>query len=290
MATNSEITWLCKMICDKSGICLTEDKVYLIESRLEPLIKANGHHTLSQLIAELHNVTWSELHDRVVEALTTNETYFFRDGAPFDALRDKLIPDLIKKRGHEKKLRLWCGAASTGQEPYSIMMTLNEHFPELMNWDISLLATDISEKVIARCKAGRYSQLEIERGLPPALLQRYFTKNGVHWDVQPSLRTRIEFRQLNLLDSWFNLGRFDIVFMRNVLIYFDVDTKRSLFGKVRKVLAQDGYLLLGGAESPLNIDNHFVRFPYDRAGVYRLLQPQESPCVDPKSDRYPIIK
>jgi chemotaxis protein methyltransferase CheR len=185
---------------------------------------------------------------------------------------------------------MWCGAASTGQEPYTIMMVLREHFPSLLNWDVKLLATDLSAKVLARCKAGRYTQQEVERGLPPATLTRFFTKVGNEWEVKDSIRAGIEFRELNLLDSWFNLGRFDIVFMRNVLIYFDVEVKRMLFGKIRKVLSPDGYLLLGGAESPLNIDNQFVRYPFDRGGIYRQLEPAESPSVDPKSDRYPAIR
>jgi chemotaxis protein methyltransferase CheR len=290
MIPPSDIAWLIKMICDKSGICLTSDKAYLIESRLEPLLAQHGYKTFNDLLVALRKVSSSSLHDRVVEAMTTNETYFFRDVAPFDALRDKLIPDLMSKRAGEKKLRMWCGAASTGQEPYSIMMTLRESFPALANWDVKLLATDLSEKVITRCKEGRYTQQEVDRGLPPALLSRYFKKNGVQWEVQDTLRSHVEFRVMNLLDSWFNLGRFDIVFMRNVLIYFDVDVKRQLFGKIRKVLTPDGYMLLGGAESPLNIDNNFVRFPFERAGVYRLLEPQESPSIDPKSDRYPAIR
>jgi chemotaxis protein methyltransferase CheR len=284
------MSWLCKMIRDKSGIVLGEDKLYLIESRLKPLAEKNGHRTLGDLIIALRKVEWSPLHYAVIDAMTTNETYFFRDIAPFDALREKLIPDIMKKRAGEKTLHMWCGAASTGQEPYSIMMTLREHFPSLQNWDVKLLATDLSTKVLARCKAGRYTQQEVERGLPPATLTRFFNKVGNEWEAKDNIRAGIEFRELNLLDSWFNLGRFDIVFMRNVLIYFDVEVKRMLFGKIRKVLVPDGYLLLGGAESPLNIDNQFVRFPYERGGIYRQLEPTESPSVDPKSDRYPVVK
>lgn len=290
MTMTTEMSWLCKMIRDKSGIVLGEDKLYLIESRLKPIAEKNGHRTLGDLIIALRKVEWSPLHYAVIDAMTTNETYFFRDIAPFDALRDKLIPDIMKKRAGEKKLHMWCGAASTGQEPYSIMMTLREHFPSLQNWDVKLLATDLSTKVLARCKAGRYTQQEVERGLPPASLTRFFNKVGTEWEAKDNIRAGIEFRELNLLDSWFNLGRFDIVFMRNVLIYFDVEVKRMLFGKIRKVLAPDGYLLLGGAESPLNIDNQFVRYPFERGGIYRLLAPAESPSTDPKSDRYPVLK
>ena len=290
MAMTTEMSWLCKMIRDKSGIVLGEDKLYLLESRLKPVAEKNGHRTIGDLIIALRKVEWSPLHYSVIDAMTTNETYFFRDIAPFDALRDKLIPDIMKKRAGEKKLHMWCGAASTGQEPYTIMMVLREHFPSLLNWDVKLLATDLSAKVLARCKSGRYSQQEVERGLPPATLTRFFTKVGNEWEAKDSIRAGIEFRELNLLDSWFNLGRFDIVFMRNVLIYFDVEVKRMLFGKIRKVLSPDGYLLLGGAESPLNIDNQFVRFPYDHGGIYRQLEPAESPSVDPKSDRYPAVR
>jgi chemotaxis protein methyltransferase CheR len=290
MAMTTDMTWLCKMIRDRSGIVLGEDKLYLLESRLKPIAEKNGCRALGDLIVALRKVEWSPLHHQVIDAMTTNETYFFRDIAPFEALREQLIPDLIRKRSGEKRLHLWCGAASTGQEPYSIMMTLREHFPQLQSWDVRLLATDLSTKVLARCKAARYSQQEVERGLPPALLARYFTRQGTEWEAKDSIRANIEFRELNLLDSWFNLGRFDIVFMRNVLIYFDVEVKRMLFGKIRKVLSPDGYLLLGGAESPLNLDHLFVRHPYERGGIYRLLAPAESPSVDPKSDRYPAIR
>jgi chemotaxis protein methyltransferase CheR len=290
MALTTEMSWLCKMIRDKSGIVLGEDKLYLLESRLNPVAEKNGFRTIGDLIIALRKVEWSPMHYQVIDAMTTNETYFFRDIAPFDALRDKLIPDIMKKRAGEKRLHMWCAAASTGQEPYSIMMTLREHFPSLQTWDVKLLATDISTKVLTRCKAARYTQQEVERGLPPASLNRFFTKVGNEWEAKENIRAGIEFRELNLLDSWFNLGRFDIVFMRNVLIYFDVEVKRMLFGKVRKVLSPDGYLLLGGAESPLNIDNNFVRFPFDRGGIYRQLAPAESPSVDPKSDRYPVVK
>ena len=290
MTMTAEMTWLCKMIRDKSGIVLGEDKLYLLESRLKSIAEKNNCRTLTELTVILRKQDWSPLHHQIIDAMTTNETYFFRDIAPFDALREKLIPDLIKKRSAEKKIHLWCGAASTGQEPYSIMMTLRENFPSLQAWDIKLTATDLSSKALARCKSGRYSQQEVERGLPVALLNRYFTKQGNEWEAKESIRVGIEFRELNLLDSWFNLGRFDIVFMRNVLIYFDVEIKRMLFGKIRKILAPDGYLLLGGAESPFNLDNQFVRFPYDRGGVYRNLEPAELPSVDPNSDRYPIIR
>jgi chemotaxis protein methyltransferase CheR len=290
MAFTNEMMWLCKLIHSKAGIVLGEDKLYLLEARLKPLAERAGLRSLYELVGRLKQQDWSPLHYEVVDAMTTNETYFFRDVAPFEALRDKLLPDLIARRSGEKRLHMWCGAASTGQEPYTIMMTLREHFPMLASWDVKLLATDFSAKVLARCRAGRYSQQEVDRGLPPALLQRYFTKQDNEWTVKDQLRVGVEFRELNLLDSWFNLGRFDIVFMRNVLIYFDPETKRMLFGKIRKVMAGDGYLLLGGAESPLNLDNQLVRFPYDRGGIYRQLAPREAPPMDPKSDRYPTIR
>lgn len=290
MALSADMSWLCKMIRDKSGIVLGEDKLYLLDSRLTPLAEKNHFCSIGDLITALRRVEWSPLHGQVIEAMTTNETYFFRDVAPFDALRDKLIPDLMEKRAQDKRLHMWCGAASTGQEAYSIMMTIREHFPALQSWDVKLLATDLSTKVITRCKAARYTQQEVERGLPSTALNRFFTKVGNEWEAKDTIRANIEFHELNLLDSWFNLGRFDIVFMRNVLIYFDVEVKRMLFGKIRKVLSPDGYLFLGGAESPLNLDNHFVRCPFERGGIYRQLAPAESPSVDPKSDRYPTIR
>ena len=206
---SSNVSWLCRVIHERTGIVLGEDKVYLIESRLHELIESSGEDSLDDFLAQKRSQPWGESHREMADLLTTNETYFFRDIAPFDALKYKLIPDIIAKRTPEKKLRIWCGAASTGQEPYSVNMILQDNFPRLRDWNVSILATDLSERVIKRCREGIYSQQEIDRGLPPMLVARHFDKENDKFRIKDPLRENIEFKVMNLLDSWFNLGTFD---------------------------------------------------------------------------------
>lgn len=283
----TDASYLCKLVRERSGIVLGEDKSYLLEARLAPLAQAEKFADIGALVSRLRQSDWSPLHYAVVDAMTTNETYFFRDVSPFDALRLHILPEMIALRAKERTLRIWCAACSTGQEAYSILMTIREHFPQLIGWDLRLLATDISTRVLARAQAGRYTQQEAARGLDPTLLNRHFSQDGNDWVAHERLRTAIEWREMNLLSTWFNIGTFDLVFVRNVMIYFDVAIKRELFGKLRKVATPDGYLFLGGAESPLNIDSQWVRVPYERGGVYRQLRPGEPPSTNPRSERYP---
>jgi chemotaxis protein methyltransferase CheR len=284
---SADASYICKLVRDRSGIVLGEDKQYLLEARLAPLAQAERFAGIGELVARLRLSDWSPLHYAVVDAMTTNETYFFRDVSPFAALRQRILPEMITLRARERALRIWCAACSTGQEAYSILMTIREHFPQLAGWNLHLLATDISTRVLARAQAGRYTQQEAARGLDPSLLSRHFIREGNDWVAHARLREAIEWREMNLLSSWFNIGAFDLVFVRNVMIYFDIAIKRELFGKLRHVLKPDGYLFLGGAESPLNIDSHWVRVPFERGGVYRQLQPGEPPSTNPRSQRYP---
>jgi chemotaxis protein methyltransferase CheR len=206
----------------------------------------------------------------VVEAMTTNETTFFRDVYPFDALRDQLIPELMQRRAAQRQLVIWSGACSTGQEPYTIAMLLREHFPALTAWQVRILATDLSSEVLDRAKTGRYSQAEVNRGLPATFLVKYFRKHGVEWQIVDEIRRMVEFSELNLNEAWSRVPPCDLVFMRNVLIYFDVETKRTILGKLRRVIRPDGYHFLGGAETTMNLDDMYQRIAFGKTGYYRL--------------------
>jgi chemotaxis protein methyltransferase CheR len=209
------------------------------------------------------------MHRQAVEAMTTNETSFFRDHHPFDALRTQIIPDLINRKAASKQLTIWCAAASTGQEPYSVAMLLREHFPVLTSWKLTFIATDLSTQVLAKARSGRYGQLEVNRGLPAPLLVKYFTKDGTEWVVKEELRNMIDYRELNLIETWPALPVLDLVMIRNVLIYFDVPTKKKILGNIRQRMAPHGYLMLGGAETTLGIDEQFERVQIDKGVAYR---------------------
>jgi chemotaxis protein methyltransferase CheR len=206
----------------------------------------------------------------VVEAMTTNETSFFRDLSPFLALKECFLPDLIARRASMRCLSIWCGASSSGQEPYSIMLTILEHFPELKDWRIRFLATDISGAMLKRCQEGIYSQLEVNRGLPASLLTKYFSKKGTHWQIDEDIRKRIEFREMNLAGSWPLFPTMDLVVLRNVMIYFDGETKKNILKKIRHILDPQGYLLLGGTETTINLDDQYERVAVNGTSCYRI--------------------
>jgi chemotaxis protein methyltransferase CheR len=266
----ADSTFLRGLVRARSGIVLGEDKGYLLESRLMPLAKLAGLPGLEEMTVRLRAEPSGQLARKVVEAMTTNETFFFRDIHPFECLRKIVLPDLVAKRNAERRLDLWCAATSTGQEPYTIAMVLRENFPQIANWTTRFLASDISSEVLRRAREGRYSQLEVNRGLPAPLLTRHFTKDGPDWRVMDDLRRMIEFKEQNLLDSFQISGHFDVIFLRNVLIYFDVETKKQILAKCRRLLRPDGYLFLGGAETTMNLDESFARVDYDKGGCYRL--------------------
>jgi chemotaxis protein methyltransferase CheR len=268
--TTFDLELIRKLVRDRSGIVLGADKAYLIESRLAPVARANGLDSLEGLCLRLRGNDATALQRQVIEAMTTNETLFFRDGHPWETLGKTVLPDIMAKRQAQKRLTIWCAAASTGQEPYTIAMVIRDLLPSLMQWQLRIIATDIAADVLTRARAGIYSQLEVGRGLPPAYLSRYFAKTGNEWQLKEEIRRMVEFRELNLLESYGVVGTADVVLMRNVLIYFDVETKRQILTKVRRTMAPDGYFFLGGAETTLNIDDHFERLPGDRGGCYRL--------------------
>ena len=253
------LEYVCDLVRTRSAIVLAREKAYLVQSRLEPIAKREGLTGINELVEKLRHSPYGRLPSLVIEAMTTNETSFFRDMTPFQILKDQLLPEIMAHRALTKRLNIWCGASSSGQEPYSIIFTLFEHFPELMNWEISFVATDISEEMLARCREGKYSQMEVNRGLPVRLLTKYFSKRGMGWQIKKEVRDRIEFQPMNLIGTWLPLPILDLVFVRNVMIYFDTETKKDILQKIGKILSPQGYLLLGGSETTINLDDQYER-------------------------------
>jgi chemotaxis protein methyltransferase CheR len=252
---------------DHSGLDLSADKQYLIESRLLPLSRKSGLPGISELVQKMKAGS-PALIAQVVEAMTTNETFFFRDKVPFDHFRDTIVPEVLKARAGRKSIRIWCAAGSTGQEPYSLAMCLKEMSAALAGWRVEIIATDLSQEVLEKSKAGVYSQFEVQRGLPIQLLVKHFKQNGELWQISPEIRAMVQHRQLNLLHDFSSLGTFDVIFCRNVLIYFDQDTKINIFGRLARIMEADGFLVLGAAETVVGLTDVFKPFP-DKRGLYR---------------------
>lgn len=269
--TPAEFQCVCEFVRDRSAIVLEPGKEYLVESRLAPLAKELHLDSVGAVIRRLAANPDNGLGTRVVEAMVTSETSFFRDMHPFESLRKHVLPDLISRRRSERALNVWCAAASTGQEPYSVALLLREHFPELADWRVSHVATDLSADVLARARAGRFSQLEVNRGLPAALLMKHFRQHGSTWVLDDDVRRAVEFREMNLAKPWPWLPRLDLILLRNVMIYFDTATKRSILGRAARLLRPDGYLLLGGAETTLNLEDSLRRVDAVKGGFYQLV-------------------
>ena len=267
--TSDEFTYVSKLIREKSAIVLEPGKEYLVESRLTPVAKALEFDSISALVRALRTKRDVKLIGEVVDAMTTNETLFFRDRHPFEALQEEILPDLIQRRAKEKTLNIWCAASSSGQEPYSVCILLRENFPQLHDWKINFLTTDISPLMLERTKAGVYSQLEVNRGMPAKLMVKYFKKDGAAWQIAPELRNMLEVKPLNLSGHWGLMPKFDIVFIRNVLIYFDAEVKKQIMGKIRKLLTPGGIMFLGGSETTINIDNEFDRVRAGGTWIYK---------------------
>jgi chemotaxis protein methyltransferase CheR len=268
--TATEYDYIRQLIQKSAGIVLEAGKEYLVEARLAPIIREAKLNTMADLIKKLQASSVDPLHKKVTDAMTTNETSFFRDQHPFESLRRLVLPDLLAKRAASKTLSIWCAASSSGQEPYTIAMTLFESIPAIRDWKLTFIATDLSRQMVERSRAGRYSQLEVNRGLPAPLMVKYFKKDGLEWQIDEKLRSAIDFRELNLLGSWGQMPQLDIVFIRNVLIYFDSDTKKEIFRRIRGLIRPDGYMFLGGAETTMNLDESFQRNPAERSGIYQL--------------------
>jgi chemotaxis protein methyltransferase CheR len=252
-----------------AGIVLEAGKEYLVEARLAAVARESGFASVGALLQHLRETPLGRAHWQAIEALTTNETSFFRDEHPFTALREAILPDLITRRAATRTLNIWCGAASTGQEPYSLAMLLRDRFPQLLHWNISFLATDLSEAVLARAREGRFNAAELGRGLPPEYRQRYFTPDGGDLRVCDDIRRMVTFRAMNLIGPWPHLPELDLVLLRNVLIYFNVETKRAILQKIQRHLRPDGCLLLGAAESTLHIEASYEVVHLDRTAYYR---------------------
>ncbi|WP_291869058.1 protein-glutamate O-methyltransferase CheR [Bradyrhizobium sp.] len=264
--TPSDYEFLRRLLKERSGLDLSSDKHYLVESRLIPLARRVGLPGIGELVQQLRGGA-EPLTCEVVEAMTTNETFFFRDKIPFDHLKEAVLPALAQARAGSRALRIWCAASSTGQEPYSIAMCVKE-FAALAGWRIEIVATDLSQDVLEKSKTGIYSQFEVQRGLPIQMLVKHFKQIGELWQLDADIRGMVQHRQLNLLQDFSHLGTFDVIFCRNVLIYFDQTTKIGVFERMSKMLESDGVLALGAAETVVGISDAFKPYP-ERRGLYR---------------------
>ena len=251
----------------RSGLVLSADKQYLVESRLLPVARKAGLANLSELVTVLKLAQDPALMTAVVEAMTTNESFFFRDKTPFEHFRMTIMPALLAARRNSRSIRIWCAAAASGQEPYSLAMCLKEIQSEIAGWRIELLATDLSGEVLEKARIGLYTQFEVQRGLPIQLLIKYFWQTGELWQIAPDIRAMVRYRQLNLLADFNQLGTFDLIFCRNVLIYFDQETKIDVLDRLARVTAGDGYLVLGAAETVVGLTDRF-KVVTDKRGLY----------------------
>ncbi len=261
--------FISEFLRSKSGLVLTPEKSYLLESRLTPIARRLELGGVEELILRVKTKNESDLVTEVVEAMTTNESFFFRDIKPFDLFRDHVLPHLLEARASSKSFRIWCAAASSGQEPYSLAITLMEQKMKLAGWRYDILGTDISRNILAKAKEGVYSQFEVQRGLPISLLVKYFSQEGDKWRIKPEVQEKVKYDYFNLLDSAASLGKFDVVFCRNVLIYFDQKTKGEVLSRIAGLMPPDGMLFLGGAETVLGVSDAFKPIPGQR-GVYGL--------------------
>jgi chemotaxis protein methyltransferase CheR len=281
MISETDLAFVRQFVLERTGIVLSAEKRYLVETRLAPVALKFGIDTLGALAGRL------KLGDRALEAaaidaITTNETLFFRDKLPFDLFRDVVMPRLVAARRAPGPIRIWCAACSSGQEPYSLAMILDEIRPSLRGIGVEIVATDISEKVLAQAREGVYSQFEMQRGLPIRMLLKHFTQEGTRWRINPALSKAVSFRPINLLQPFRSLGRFDIVFCRNVLIYFGETTKRDILNRIAEVLAEDGYLMLGGAESVVGLCNSLAPHRTERSLYVRAESPEAHAGLRPR--------
>jgi chemotaxis protein methyltransferase CheR len=277
--TPPDYEYLRKYLKDHSGLDLSADKQYLIESRLLPLARRAGLSGISDLVQKMKGGS-AAFNTQVVEAMTTNETFFFRDKVPFEHFRDLIMPHLLASRANRKTVRIWCAAGSTGQEPYSLAMSLKEMGAQLAGWRAEIIATDLSQEVLEKSRAGLYSQFEVQRGLPIQMLIKYFKQVGELWQINAEIRAMVQHRQLNLLHDFSQLGVFDVIFCRNVLIYFDQETKMQVFNRLAKAMEPDGFLMLGAAETVVGLTTVFKPVA-ERRGVYQPNEVRAAPVRTP---------
>jgi len=270
--TPHDYDFLRKCLKERSGLVLSADKQYLVESRLLPVARKASLGGLGDLVTALKRGNAEALMTAVVEAMMTNESFFFRDRTPFENFRSAVMPALLAARQNSRTIRIWCAAASAGQEPYSLAMALKEMGRKIEGWRIDVIATDLSNDVLEKARQGIYSQFEVQRGLPIQLLIKYFSQVGDLWQVAPEIRAMVKYRQFNLLSDFYHLGTFDLIFCRNVLIYFDQETKVGVLNRLKEVIAGDGYLVLGAAETVVGLTDRFKTLA-DLRGLYVPNQP-----------------
>jgi chemotaxis protein methyltransferase CheR len=279
--TAEDIKVIARLVSDLCGIVLDESKGYLIQSRLSSLAEEAGCKTFSEFYYKARYEHDAALRKKVVDAITTNETLFFRDTSPFDVMQNKILPDLIDSRAKTafpRRIRIWSAACSTGQEPYSMAMVLHELLGDLSSWDIQILATDISDAAIRHASIGRYAVHEIRRGMRPDLLKKYFTEDAQGWKIKDHLRSLMAFKRLNLLEPFTALGMFDVIFCRNVAIYFSPAARKDLFLRLAAQLPVDGALMVGSSESLTDLGERFKPLQHCRAIFYR---PNQRPATAP---------
>ncbi len=269
-----EFQSICAFVRKNSGIVLSQSKEYLVQSRLKPVAEQHGFADTGALVRGLNSAPRA-VQLAVTDAMTTNETFFFRDKTPFTLFEEIILPELIKARRASGRLRIWCAAASTGQEPYSLAMLLLKHRAKLGGIKAEIMATDLSPSAIERAREGRYTQFEVQRGLPVDLLVKYFTQEGTQWVISDEVKRMVRFSLLNLLESYAPIGSVDVVYCRNVLIYFDGETKKQVLSAVRKVMRPDGYLVLGAADTVMGNNGEFER-ANNKRGLYQPVQPGDA--------------
>jgi chemotaxis protein methyltransferase CheR len=263
-----DFDFIAQILKKRSGLVITKDKLYLLESRLLPVARRRGINNMGDLVSSIRQRPDETLLRDITEAMTTNESFFFRDTHPFDQFRNYTLPELLKSRANQKRIRIWCAAASTGQEPYSLAMILKEEAFKLSGWRVEILATDLSREVLDRARLGIYNKFEVQRGLPRIMLDKYFKQIGDDWQINADIRSMVTYKEFNLLNNMIALGKFDVIFCRNVLIYFDQETKGTVLNNIARLMPEDGFLYLGGTETILGITDAFKQIPGQRSIYY----------------------
>ena len=278
----SEFDQLRRMVLERSAIVLEPGKEYLVESRLAPVLRSEGLESYAELISALRGADAARVSGLVVDAMTTNETSFFRDTHPWETLRTELLPRLIDSRRSIRRLSIWCAASSSGQEPFSLAMLIREHFPEVADtWTVKISGIDLSPTMVSKSSAGRFTQLEVNRGLPAMMLMKYFTRDGTEWQVSSDLLDMVEFREGNLIDpdTWSKVPLVDAIFIRNVLIYFDRETRQVILDRAHDRLRSDGFLMLGSSETAVGLDSAYERVQIGKTIVFRPLPADGAPSA-----------
>ncbi len=264
-----DFEFVTRLVRERAAIVLDPGKEYLVEARLLPIVRSDGFRSIAALVAQLRADRHGRLAQRVVEALTSHDTCFFRDVTPFEALRKVVLPDLVKRRGADHQLRFWSAACASGQEAYSLLMTICDHFPQLRQWNVKAVGTDLSDEMVRRANDGRFTQVETNRGLTMVVLLKHFRAAGAGWQVNDQLRALAEFRPQNLAEEWPEMEPMDVILMRNVLLEFDLEARRRILARVRKVLREDGYLILGATESLRGLDDSWKAQSYGNVVLWR---------------------